>query len=220
MDLAVPPRSRTALHNALRSVEHLRRALRGVLFPPARNVLRKREELRVIRSQPSGLHHGRVDKAVALSLPAHKLTWAASELPASEVEENAYVGSLPDSVTFTPLDPALAGEFVGVHFTRSGWADRAAARIAGARSLTPAEGGRPDAPRHRPPLLTRGWSSPGVVRHTETRTDGGVASTTTSAAARRSSMSPATAIPASFRPVKTPVFQVNPTCTKAWPVSG
>ncbi|TDD35125.1 hypothetical protein E1288_43550, partial [Saccharopolyspora elongata] len=145
-----------------------------------RKVLRKDEsgnklppEPQAVPSPRQGVFSERIENAVLLAVPESKLAWATKPLPASEVEERTYLGSLPDGVTFRMLEPKKVGNFALPQTVRVSPADRAAAELSGARSLVPADGGRPDAPQHKPPWLFKTWSSPeGLKAFTEVLPDG------------------------------------------------
>ncbi|MEV0089760.1 hypothetical protein AB0H93_43555, partial [Saccharopolyspora sp. NPDC050642] len=145
-----------------------------------RKVLRKDEsgnklppEPQAVPSPRQGVFSERIENAVLLAVPESKLAWATKPLPASEVEERTYLGSLPDGVTFRRLEPKKVGNFAYPQTVRVSPADRAAAELSGARSLVPADGGRPDAPQHKPPWLFKTWSSPeGLKAFNEVLPDG------------------------------------------------
>src|SRR5690606_26655701 len=67
------------------------------------------------------------------------------------------------------LDPKTITDYAAVHDAVMTEADYKAIKLSAARSVTPLPNGRPGAPSHKPPWLTRVWSSPGVEHITEVR---------------------------------------------------
>src|SRR5690606_23817277 len=130
--------------------------------------LRKRRPM--VLSETHGLSKGRVKKAVLLTVPRAKVTtWGSRKLPPSPMREGVFYGTAPDTSQFTKLGPKTITDYAAVHDAVMTEADYKAIKLSAARSVTPLPNGRPGAPSHKPPWLTRAWSSPWVEHITEVR---------------------------------------------------